>query len=95
MDIIVAKDVRKKFKLKHGQQVKNNGIVSNEIDALGGFDLNIKKGEFLVLVGPSGSGKSVFLDIVGIYIHFPTFLKYFLFDSLHLKTNYHLTVSHV
>ena len=65
MDIIVAKDVRKKFKLKHGQQVKNNGIVSNEIDALGGFDLNIKKGEFLVLVGPSGSGKSVFLDIVG------------------------------
>ncbi len=65
MDIIVAKDVRKKFRLKHGQEVNNNGIVSNEIEALGGFDLQIRKGEFLVLVGPSGSGKSVFLDLVG------------------------------
>ena len=65
MDIIVAKDVRKKFRLKHGQEVNNNGIVSNEIEALGGFDLQIRKGEFLVLVGPSGRGKSVFLDLVG------------------------------
>ncbi len=65
MDIIVAKDVRKKFRLKHGQEVNNNGIVSNEIEALGGFDLQIRKGEFLVLVGLSGSGKSVFLDLVG------------------------------
>lgn len=65
MDIIVAKNLKKKFKLKHGQQVNNNGVKSNEIEALSGFDLKIKKGEFLVLVGPSGSGKSVFLDLVG------------------------------
>lgn len=65
MDIIVSKDLKKKFKLKHGQQVNNNGVISNEIEVLDGFDLKIKKGEFLVLVGPSGSGKSVFLDIVG------------------------------
>lgn len=65
MDIIVSKDLKKKFKLKHGQKVNNNGVISNEIEVLDGFDLKIKKGEFLVLVGPSGSGKSVFLDIVG------------------------------
>lgn len=65
MDKIIAQDVKKKFKLKHGQQVNNNGTISNEIEVLNGFDLNIRKGEFLVLVGPSGSGKSVFLDIVG------------------------------
>jgi NitT/TauT family transport system ATP-binding protein len=65
MDIIVSKDLKKKFKLKHNQQVNNNGVISNEIEVLDGFDLTIKKGEFLVLVGPSGSGKSVFLDIVG------------------------------
>src|SRR6266702_8751176 len=65
MDIIVSKDLKKKFKLKHGQQVNNNGVISNEIEVLDGFDLKIKKGEFLVLVGPSGSVKSVFLDIVG------------------------------
>lgn len=65
MDIIVAEKLRKKFKLKSGQQVNNNGVISNELEVLSGFDLKIKKGEFLVLVGPSGSGKSVFLDIVG------------------------------
>jgi NitT/TauT family transport system ATP-binding protein len=65
MDIIVAEGVRKKFKLKHGQQVNNNGVISNELEVLSGFNLKIRKGEFLVLVGPSGSGKSVFLDIVG------------------------------
>jgi NitT/TauT family transport system ATP-binding protein len=65
MDIIVAENVNKKFKLKQGQQVNNNGIISNEIEVLKGFSLTIKKGEFLVLVGPSGSGKSVFLDLVG------------------------------
>jgi len=65
MHIIESKDLKKKFKLKHGQQVNNNGVISNEIEVLDGFDLNIIKGEFLVLVGPSGSGKSVFLDIVG------------------------------
>ncbi|HWQ25748.1 MAG TPA: ABC transporter ATP-binding protein [Chlorobaculum sp.] len=64
MDIIVAENIRKKFKLKNGQKVKNNGVVSDEVEALSGFNLKIRKGEFLVLVGPSGSGKSVFLDLV-------------------------------
>lgn len=65
MEKIKADGVKKKFKLKEGQQVNNNGSVSNEIEVLSGVDLKIRNGEFLVLVGPSGCGKSVFLDIIG------------------------------
>ncbi len=65
MDKIKAEDVKKKFKLKEGQKVSNNGSVSNEVEVLNGVDLSIRKGEFLTLVGPSGCGKSVFLDIIG------------------------------
>jgi len=61
---IRAEGIKKKFKLKEGQQVNNNGTISNEIDVLGGVNLTIREGEFLVLVGPSGCGKSVFLDII-------------------------------
>ncbi len=32
---------------------------------LAGIDLAVRRGEFVTLVGPSGSGKSVLLDIVG------------------------------
>lgn len=64
MDKIKAEGVKKKFKLKEGQQVNNNGTVSNEIEVLNGVDLSIRQGEFLVMVGPSGCGKSVFLDII-------------------------------
>jgi ABC-type lipoprotein export system ATPase subunit len=33
--------------------------------ALGGVDLNIKKGEFVAIMGPSGCGKSTLLNLVG------------------------------
>jgi NitT/TauT family transport system ATP-binding protein len=61
---IQAEDIRKKFKLKGGQKVRNQGLSANEVEVLNGVNLEIKKGEFLVLVGPSGCGKSVFLDII-------------------------------
>ncbi|MFA4957648.1 MAG: ABC transporter ATP-binding protein [Candidatus Methanoperedens sp.] len=64
MDKIQAQGVKKKFKLKDGQEVNNNGTISNEVEVLNGVDLDIRNGEFLVMVGPSGCGKSVFLDIV-------------------------------
>lgn len=64
MDKIISKGINKKFKLKENQQVTNNGSVSNEVEVLNGIDLNIRNGEFLVLVGPNGCGKSVFLDII-------------------------------
>ena len=65
LDKIKAESVKKKFKLKEGQRVNNNGTLSNEIEVLNGVDLSIRKGEFITLVGPSGCGKSVLLDIIG------------------------------
>ncbi|MBP1886157.1 ABC transporter ATP-binding protein [Sinorhizobium mexicanum] len=64
MERIVVNSVRKTFALKPGQTVTVDGRVSNRIPVLDGIDLTIRKGEFITLVGPSGSGKSVLLDII-------------------------------
>ena len=65
MEKIKAEGLKKKFKLKNGQKVNNNGSITNEVEVLNGVDLSIIKGEFLTIVGPSGCGKSVLLDIIG------------------------------
>ncbi|MEZ2127182.1 MULTISPECIES: ABC transporter ATP-binding protein [unclassified Sinorhizobium] len=65
MDRITVTDVHKTFQLKPGQYVNIDGRESNQITVLDGVDLTIRKGEFITLVGPSGSGKSVLLDIIG------------------------------
>ncbi|MHA1585170.1 MAG: ABC transporter ATP-binding protein [Promethearchaeota archaeon] len=36
-----------------------------EVHALNGVDLNIKKGEFIVILGPSGAGKTTLLNQIG------------------------------
>ncbi len=36
-----------------------------EVVALQGLDLSVKKGEFMALIGSSGSGKSTFLNMIG------------------------------
>ena len=38
---------------------------SNEVHALRGVDLEIREGDFAVLVGPSGSGKTTLLNVIG------------------------------
>src|SRR3974390_961840 len=38
---------------------------AGDVHALRGVDLSIAKGEALVLLGPSGSGKATFLNILG------------------------------
>ncbi|WP_051660875.1 ABC transporter ATP-binding protein [Bosea sp. 117] len=61
---IAISDVRKTFQLKPGQSVTLDGKVSDRIPVLSGVDLDIRQGEFVTIVGPSGSGKSVLLDII-------------------------------
>jgi putative ABC transport system ATP-binding protein len=52
--IISAKDIERTYKL---------GEV--EVKALRCIDLDVKKGEFLVILGPSGAGKTTLLNILG------------------------------
>ncbi len=40
----------------------DNGVA---VHALKGIDLNVQKGEFLVIAGPSGSGKTTLLNLLG------------------------------
>ena len=51
---IEFKDVKKKYKM---------GEV--EIQALGGVDFSVNKGEFVIIAGASGAGKSTILNILG------------------------------
>lgn len=37
----------------------------NELEILHGIDLDVEKGEFLAIVGVSGSGKSTFMNVIG------------------------------
>ena len=51
---IQFKNVKKKYKM---------GEV--EIEALSGVDFSVNKGEFVVIVGPSGAGKTTILNLLG------------------------------
>ncbi|WKL26033.1 ATP-binding cassette domain-containing protein [Sinorhizobium meliloti] len=64
MERIAVNAVCKTFTLKPGQTVTVDGVTSNRIAVLDGVDLSIDRGEFITLVGPSGSGKSVLLDVI-------------------------------
>ena len=49
--------------LKNVQKIYRMGEV--EIRAVDGMDFDIWKGEFVVIVGPSGAGKTTVLNILG------------------------------
>ena len=54
MDIIKAEKLEKIY--------QDNGI---PVHALRGIDLNVSKGEYIVIAGPSGSGKTTLLNLLG------------------------------
>ncbi len=65
-NLIITKDIWKIYKL--GKE---------EVQALRGVSLEIKKNEFVAIMGPSGSGKSTLLNILGC-LDTPTSGQYFL-----------------
>ena len=65
-EVIRVEDLRKTYRM---------GDV--EVPALRGVDLTIGAGEFVAIMGASGSGKSTFMNILGCLDH-PTTGKYFL-----------------
>ena len=44
---------------------KSFGENENRVEVLKGIDINVNQGEFVVMLGPSGSGKSKLLNIIG------------------------------
>lgn len=55
-------------------------IGENEIYAVGGVSFSIEKGEFVSIIGQSGSGKSTCMNIIGC-LDVPTKGKYYLNDQ--------------
>ena len=54
MNILEIKDLRKTY-----------GTGETQVQALDGIDLTVERGEFVAIVGSSGSGKTTFLNMVG------------------------------
>jgi NitT/TauT family transport system ATP-binding protein len=55
---IAAKNIKRVF------SVQRSGVGKREFTAIDNFNLAVKKGEFVTIVGASGCGKSTFLDIL-------------------------------
>ncbi len=68
-DIIQIRDIRKEYKV--GTEI---------VRALRSVSVDIKKNEYLALMGPSGSGKSTLMNILGC-LDTPTSGSYFLNDK--------------
>ena len=65
-------------KLERGQQLQREGIIirtwdlmktyvmgDQTIHAVSGIDIEIKKSEYVAIMGPSGSGKSTLMNLIG------------------------------
>ena len=66
------------IKLEQLKKIFNTG--GGEVAALDGVDVEIKKGEFVAIMGRSGSGKSTMLNILGCMDQ-PTSGRYLLSDQ--------------
>ena len=65
MDRIVVSNVQKTFSSSRGRPYRSTARTTDRVEVLAGVDLAVRTGEFITLVGPSGSGKSVLLDVIG------------------------------
>jgi len=65
------------IKLKNIFKIYNEGVEDNEVRAVDGIDLHIKEGEYVAIVGASGSGKSSLMNIIGA-LDVPTRGEYYL-----------------
>jgi len=76
--IIEIKNLTKTFKLSEDVQVH----------ALKGVSIKVHKGEFIAIMGSSGSGKSTFMTVLG-FLDTPTSGEYFLdgVDGVKLNSN--------
>ena len=72
---------KKVIETKNVSRVFKNGNI--EVHALTDVDLVIKEGEFVAIMGASGSGKSTFLNILGC-LDKPTSGEYYL-DGVHVN----------
>ncbi|MBP3458144.1 MAG: ABC transporter ATP-binding protein [Lachnospiraceae bacterium] len=54
--MLELKNIRKSFYIN----------TPNELEVLHGLDLKVEKGEFISIVGASGSGKTTFMNIIGV-----------------------------
>lgn len=70
------------IKLENVYKIYGQGL-ENQVNALDGVDLNIEQGEFIAIIGTSGSGKSTMMNILGC-LDIPTGGNYYL-DGVNVK----------
>src|SRR5579883_2634245 len=80
--------------IQRGEQLKRQGIVirtydlwktyvmgDQEIHAVSGVDIEIKRGEYVAIMGPSGSGQSTLMNLIGC-LDTPTKGQYYINGNL-------------
>lgn len=80
MDVISMKDIRKSYAM--GDSVLN---------VLKGIDLTVKEGEFLAILGPSSSGKSTLMNMIGCMDSFDSGEYYLSGNAVHKMNDKSLT----